>query len=83
MDKNLKVVMGDTTKTYAGIREIPIPENIRGSLIEQMRIAKNNRDGQLFLSENGNLIDGRNANRILKKRLNKFIRRLLFWGEKK
>ena len=69
MDKNLKVIMGDTTKTYAGIREIPIPENIRGSLIEQMRIAKNNRDGQLFLSQNGNLIDGRNANRILKIRL--------------
>ena len=69
MDKNLKVTMGDTTKTYAGIREIPIPDSIRGSLIEQMRIAKNNRDGQLFLSQNGNLIDGRNANRILKIRL--------------
>lgn len=69
MDKNLKVTMGDTTKTYAGIREIPIPDSIRGSLIEQMKIAKNNRDGQLFLSQNGNLIDGRNANRILKIRL--------------
>ena len=69
MDKNLKVVMGDTTKTYAGIREIPIPDNIRGSIIEQMRIAKNNIDGQLFLSPNGRLVDGRNVNRLLKKRL--------------
>lgn len=69
MDKNLKVVMGDTTKTYAGIREIPIPDNIRGSIIEQMRIAKSNMDGQLFLSPNGRLVDGRNVNRLLKKRL--------------
>ena len=68
-DKNRKTTMRDTTKTYAGLREIPIPESIRGSLMEQMRIAKNNMDRQLFLSPNGNLIDSRNANRILKKRL--------------
>ena len=68
-DKNRKTAMRDTTKTYAGLREIPIPESIRGSLLEQMKIAKNNRDRQLFLSPNGNLIDSRNANRILKKRL--------------
>ena len=68
-DKDRKTVMGDTTKTYAGLREIPIPESIRGTLMEQMKIAKNNKDRQLFLSPNGNLIDSRNANRVLKKRL--------------
>ena len=68
-DKDGKAIMGDSTKTYAGIREIPIPEYIRDCLMEQMEIAKENRDRQLFLSSNGRYIDGRNANRILKKRL--------------
>ena len=68
-DKDGKAVMGDTTKTYAGIREIPIPEYIRGCVMEQMNIAKNNKDGQMFISPNGRFIDGRNANAILKKRL--------------
>ena len=68
-DKDGKAIMGNSTKTYAGIREIPIPEYIRDCLMEQMEIAKENRDRQLFLSSNGRYIDGRNANRILKKRL--------------
>ena len=70
-DKNEHVIMGDTTKTYAGIREVPIPEFIRDSIIEQMVIAKNNPDKQLFISNNGKLIDGKNVNRILKERLSK------------
>lgn len=68
-DKDGYVVMGDTTKTYAGIREIPIPEFLRNSIIEQMKFAENNKDKQLFLSPNGNYVDNRNANYILKKRL--------------
>lgn len=70
-DKNEHVIMGDTTKTYAGIREVPIPEFIRDSIIEQMVIAENNPDKQLFVSNNGKLIDGKNVNRILKERLSK------------
>lgn len=70
-DKNERVIMGDTTKTYAGIREVPIPEFIRASIIEQMVIAENNPDKQLFVSNNGKLIDGKNVNRILKERLSK------------
>ena len=70
-DKNEHVIMGDTTKTYAGIREVPIPEFIRDSIIEQMVIAENNPDKQLFISNNGKLIDGKNVNRILKERLSK------------
>ena len=69
VDKDGKTIMGDKTKTYAGIREIPIPKYIRNSVMEQMNISKNNKNNQLFLSPKGRLIDGRNANIILKKRL--------------
>jgi len=69
VDKNGKVAMGNTTKTYAGIREVPIPEFIRDSIIEQMEISKNQRDHQLFISPNESYVDSRNVNRILKKRL--------------
>lgn len=66
-DKNERVIMGDSTKTYAGIREIPIPEFIKNSIIEQMQLSENNPDKQLFISQNGNLVDGKNVNRQLKK----------------
>lgn len=68
-DKDGKVIMGNTTKTYAGVREVPIPEFIRKSIIEQMKIAENQKDNQLFISDKQNYIDNRNVNRILKKRL--------------
>lgn len=68
-DKDERVIMGDTTKTYAGLRQVPIPKFIRNSLIEQMNITTNNTDKQLFLSPNGNYVDNRNVNYILKKRL--------------
>ena len=70
-DKDEKVIMGDTTKTYAGLRDVPIPQFIKSSIIEQMSIATNNKDSQLFLNTNGNYIDNRNVNSILKKRLAK------------
>ena len=68
-DKDEHVIMGDSTKTYAGIREVPIPEFLRDSIMEQMVIAETNPDKQLFISQNGKLIDGKNVNRQLKKRL--------------
>lgn len=68
-DKNGKTIMGDTTKTYAGIRDVPIPKFIRDSIIEQMKLAENQRDHQLFISPNNSYVDSRNTNRILKKRL--------------
>lgn len=68
-DKNGKTIMGDTTKTYAGIRDVPIPKFIRDSIIEQMKLAENQRDHQLFISLNNSYVDSRNTNRILKKRL--------------
>lgn len=70
-DKNHKVIMGNSTKTYAGIREVPIPTFIRNEIINQMRIAENNRDKQLFLTPNGEYVRPNNANRKLKELLEK------------
>lgn len=70
-DKNHKVIMGNSTKTYAGIREVPIPSFIRNEIISQMRLAENNRDKQLFLTPNGEYVRPNNANRKLKELLEK------------
>ena len=65
-DKNERVIMGDTTKTYAGIREVPIPSFIRNDIINQMKLAENNKDKQLFLDTNGNYVRPTTANDKLK-----------------
>ena len=39
-DKNRKVIMGDTTKTYAGQRQIPIPDSLLDTVKNQMRLLK-------------------------------------------
>ena len=38
-DRNDKVIMGKATKTYAGIREVPIPSFIRNEIISQNEIS--------------------------------------------
>ncbi len=65
-DKNDKVIMGKATKTYAGIREVPIPSFIRNDIINQMKLAENNKDKQLFLDTNGNYVRPTTANDKLK-----------------
>lgn len=70
-DKNGKTIMGERTKTNAGKREVPIPSCIKNGIIEQMKIAENNKDKQLFMSAKGNYVDSRNVNRLLKLRLEK------------
>lgn len=65
-DKNDKVIMGKATKTYAGIREVPIPSFIRNDIISQMKLAENNKDKQLFLDTNGNYVRPTTANDRLK-----------------
>jgi integrase len=70
-DKDHKVIMGNTTKTYAGIREVPIPTFIREEIINQMRLAENNKDKQLFLDPRGNYVRPNNVNRKLKELLEK------------
>lgn len=66
-DKNGKVIMGKSTKTYAGTRTLPIPEFLRPYVIEQMQIAKNNKDEQFFMTHNNNYADDRSANYHLRK----------------
>lgn len=70
-DKNKKVIMGNTTKTYAGKREVPIPPFIRNDIITQMQIAENNKDRQLFLDKKGNYVRPNNASRHLTEKLKK------------
>lgn len=67
--KNSKPVMGDSTKTYAGIRELPIPKYLLPYIVEQLRKSNNNKDNLLFVSKEETLVDGRIANNILKKAL--------------
>lgn len=66
-DKDGKIILGSSTKTYAGTRDVPIPIFLRPFIIEQMKIAENNENKMLFLSINGKYIDSRNVNRRLKK----------------
>lgn len=70
-DKNDRVIMGTQTKTYAGLREIPINPMIKESLIEQIKLAIDNKhfDNQLFISSVGKYVSPANVNRLLKKRL--------------
>ena len=67
--KNSKAEMGNTTKTYAGIRELPIPKFIKPFIIEQLGECKKHHDNLLFESKEGTLVDGRIVNSILKKTL--------------
>ena len=41
-DKNEKVIIGDSTKTYSGIRDLPIPPFIQPFIIEQMEQGQEN-----------------------------------------
>lgn len=40
-DIDNQICIGKTTKTYAGQRELPIPDFLRKYIIEQIEIAKN------------------------------------------
>ena len=64
--KNDKICIGKTTKTYAGKREIPIPDIILPYIVEQMKVAKNNNDQMLFLTPQEGLVLHSTINRKLK-----------------
>lgn len=70
-DRNNKVIMGKATKTYAGIREVPIPSFIKNEIISQMRLAEKNKDKQLFLDTNGNYVRPTTVNDKLRTLLKK------------
>lgn len=67
--KNSKAVLGDSTKTYAGRREVPIPKYILPYVVEQLNECKKHKDNMLFESKEGTIIDPRNVNIILKNSL--------------
>ena len=66
-DGDGKRVMGNTTKSKAGVRDVPIPVNIRKEIIEQMQLADCHRDGLLFVSNAGTYADPSNINHVFKK----------------
>lgn len=68
-DVNHKVVMGKSTKTDAGIREVPIPEFIKNEIICQMKLAESNKDKQLFVNTKGEYANPRTVNRFLQRTL--------------
>ncbi len=67
--KNSKPVMGNTTKTYAGLREVPIPKFLKPYIIEQVEESYKHNNNMLFESKEGTLVDARIANGILKRSL--------------
>lgn len=66
-DQYDNVIIGDSTKTPAGVRLVPIPHNIRNNLLEQKEISKNNKYNLLFVNKKGGISDPRNVNYILKR----------------
>ena len=70
-DKEGKIIMKYLPKTYAGIREVPIPVFIRNEIINQMRLSEDNKDRQLFLDKNENYVRPENANRRLRELMEK------------
>ena len=70
-DINSKIVMRNATKTYAGIREVPIPLFIRKEIINQMQRAESNKDKLLFLNPKGEFVRPNTVNRKLKELLEK------------
>lgn len=58
--------MGETTKTYAGKRKLPIPKFLNGILKEQVEYANKNETKYLF-THNKNLVNPINANARLKR----------------
>ena len=65
-DKNKSVIMGDSTKTYAGERQIPIPESLLDTIKTQMMLAETHKDKLLFVSKNNNYLSPKKANDRLK-----------------
>ncbi len=73
-DENYATIMGDTTKTYAGKRILPIPDIIYPYILEQMQFAdrqENNEEKLLFKPDKDRYTKRINVNsalhRILKK----------------
>lgn len=66
-DGDNKRIIGDTPKTKAGIRDVPIPQNIKKEIIEQLKLADLHKESLLFVSNAGTYADPVNANHVLKR----------------
>ncbi len=68
-DKNNKTIIGKTTKTYAGQRELPIPKFILPYIIEQMEVAlqNSNKEKLLFTNNKKQPVDSTNVNFVLRR----------------
>ncbi len=69
VDKQERVIMKDTPKSFNGTRELPIPKFILPYIIEQMNIAitNNHIENLLFVNSAGNFVDHRGVNKVLKR----------------
>ena len=65
-DRNEKPVLEQKTKTDAGTRTLPIPENILPYIKEQIEIAKTNKDNLLFINRNNGFVRESSVNSQLK-----------------
>lgn len=75
-DENYKVIMGNTTKTYAGKRILPIPDFLYENIIEQIELANNqycNDEKLLFKPLNKQYVNNENVNTELKRLLKKYF----------
>ncbi len=72
--KNGETIIGDSTKTYAGRRSVPIPNFMIPIFKEQLDISKNNRDNYLFLND-----DKLITNSACNSRLKRIINDILGW----
>lgn len=70
-DEKGEVIMGGSTKTYSGIRDMPIPDFMRNSLAQQMVKSEKNFNKQLFVDSLGKYVRPRNVNRQLHSILKK------------
>lgn len=66
-DGDGRLIIGDNPKTKAGIRDVPIPKNIKGEIVNQLRLADTHKEGLLFVSNAGGYADPSNVNGVLKK----------------
>ena len=68
-DKENKVIIGRTTKTYAGLRQIPIPKFLIPYVIEQMDFAIKNKNSEKlsFTNNKKEPVNSANVNYILRK----------------
>lgn len=66
---NHRVFLKDSTKTYAGVRDVPISNKLKPFLVEALKRYKANPDGLLFYDHNANTV-------ISTNQVNSFFQRL-------